>query len=344
MKPTTGSFRARHVTPPPRKTRLNLQRRPAPEPEDEVEARQRSSFWKWFLIVAFFHVVVIAIAYLLYSAMPVPKPPEQMISLLPPGDVVKGTPGQQQAHKLGPTTAASIAHHAPAPTPPTPVTHTKPVTPKPVAVQPPKPIPPKPIVKTDVPDIAQAKPVVKPPPPKPKVKVDLHLADAPSTAEEKPKHHPKKPAKKPDDSDDSDENNATAKTTTTGLSREQIAERLGEKMDAPGVKSAVKSGTSGSPDSHANSFADFYAAIRDQVMSQWQSPNLADETAVSPIVHIHVEKDGRVPTESVYLVRSSGNPTYDDSAIAAAKSLGYLHEPLPEGCPPDIPITFKLTR
>ena len=50
-------------------------------------------------------------------------------------------------------------------------------------------------------------------------------------------------------------------------------------------------------------------------MSQWESPNLADETAVNPIVQIHVEKDGRVPPESVHLVQSSGNPTYDDSAV-----------------------------
>ncbi len=55
-------------------------------------------------------------------------------------------------------------------------------------------------------------------------------------------------------------------------------------------------------------FADFYAAIRDQVMNQWESPNLTDETAVNPIVQIHVEKDGRVPPESVHLIQSSGNP------------------------------------
>jgi TonB family protein len=125
------------------------------------------------------------------------------------------------------------------------------------------------------------------------------------------------------------------------LSKEQIAAKLGEKLDAAGVKNAVKPGTSGSTDSRANPFADFYASIRDQAMNQWQSPNLSDANAVDPIVHIHVEKDGRVPTESVRLLQSSGNPAYDDSAIAAAKSLGYLHEPLPDGCPPDISITFK---
>jgi len=81
--------------------------------------------------------------------------------------------------------------------------------------------------------------------------------------------------------------------------------------------------------------------IHDQVMSQWQSPNISDENTVNPIVQIYVEKDGRVPPESVHLVQSSGNTVYDDSAVAAAKSLGYLHEPLPDGCPPDISIIFK---
>jgi TonB family protein len=160
----------------------------------------------------------------------------------------------------------------------------------------------------------------------------------------KPKPPLKKPAAKtPDDSANQD-HETTAKPDSAGLSKEQIAAKLGDKLDAAGVKNAIKTGTSGSDHSTANPFADFYASIRDQVMSQWQSPNLTDETAVSPIVQIHVEKDGRVPIESVHLVQSSGNSSYDDSAVAAARGLGYLHQPLPDGCPPDIPITFKLTR
>ena len=151
---------------------------------------------------------------------------------------------------------------------------------------------------------------------------------------------PKKPVEKPsEDKDDSPDHPDSA-----GLSKEQIAAKLGDKLDAAGVKTVKNTGTSGAPNAHPNNFSDFYASIRDQVMSQWQSPNLADETAVNPVVQIHVERDGRVPAESVHLVQSSGNPTYDDSALAAARNLGYLHQPLPEGCPPDIPITFKLTR
>jgi TonB family protein len=179
----------------------------------------------------------------------------------------------------------------------------------------------------------------------PKVKVDLNLADGPTPPPDKlkPKLHAKKPVLRSDDLDaNADDSDSTPETT--GLSKEQIAEKLGEKLDNAGAENATQIGRSGSPDGHPNDFSDFYAMIRDQVMSQWQSPNLADETAVNPIVQIHVEKDGRVPAEEVRLVQSSGNSSYDDSAVAAAKNLGQLHEPLPDGCNPDIPITFKLTR
>jgi protein TonB len=325
MKHPTGYARPRRLAPPRKKVRLDLQRRPKPEPDDKLGTEQKSHFWKWVGLVALLHVIILSMVYWLYENVSASKPPEQFISLLPEGDVVKGTPGAQEAHKVGPTTPAPAVHPASA-------------TPTPPAIQPPKPLPPKPVVKTETPSLD--KPIT---PPKPKVKVDLTLTDGPTTAADKPKpkpHH-KKPVVKPADNS---ENEAAASPDSAGLSKEQIAEKLGEKLDASGIKDATKTGTSGSANSHANSFADFYASIRDQVMNEWQSPNLTDETAVSPIVQIHVEKDGRVPPESVQLIQSSGNSTYDDSAVAAAKSLGYLHEPLPDGCPPDIPITFKLTR
>jgi len=349
MKPTAGYAKPRRLAAPKpansKEIRLNLQRRPKPEPLEEIGAEQKSNFWKWVLLVALLHVLVFGIVYFIFGWVPTPKPPEQFISLLPQGDVVKGTPGAQEAHKVGPTTAASVAHHAPPPPPP-PAPAAKITPPKPVT-PPPKPISPPPVLRPDALSAPLDKPTPKPPPkptpPKPpKVKVDLNLADAPATAEAKPvtkpKTHPKKPAEKPSTDAESDA------TDSQGLSKEEIAAKLGEKKDAAGIKNAVKTGTSGSPNAHPNDFSDFYAAIRDQVMSQWESPNLTDETTVNPIIEIHVNKDGQVPVESVHLVQSSGNPTYDESALTAAKNLGYLHEPLPEGCPPDIPITFKLTR
>ena len=345
MKHPTGYAKPRRLTAPrvapQKKVRLDLQRRPKPEPDDELDTEQKSHFWKWVGLGALLHVIIIGLVYWIYETASTTKPPEQFISLLPEGDVVKGTPGSQQAPKLGPTTPAPAQHHASAsPTAP-PIQPPKPIQPKPL---------PKPVLKTEAPTLTPLvdKPITppKPVPPKPpKIKVDLSkIEDAPSVAD-KPKPKPlKKPvAKTTDDSTDQD-HEATAKPDSAGLSKEQIAAKLGEKMDAAGVKNATKSGTSGSDHSKANPFADFYASIHDQVMDRWESPNVADETAINPIVHIYVEKDGRVSPESVRLTQSSGNAAYDDSAIAAAKSLGYLHEPLPDGCPPDISITFKPNR
>jgi TonB family protein len=345
MKHPAGSVKPRRFAAPKRKVRLDLKRRPKPEPDDELGIRQKSPFWKWVGLVALLHVVIISLVYWIYEMASTPKPPEQFLSLLPEGSVVKGTPGAQEAHKLGPTTPAPAVHHASAPPPPTSAIQPKPVTPPSAAIQ-----PPKPVVKTEAPTPLADKPITPPkppPPPKPpKVKVDLTLAEAPTPVADqpvtKPKPHLKKPVAKT--TDDSESHEATAKPDSAGLSKEQIAAKLGEKLGAAGVKNATQPGTSGSTDSHANPFADFYASIRDQAMNQWQSPNLSDENAVDPIVHIHVEKDGRVPPESVRLLQSSGNPAYDDSALAAAKNLGYLHQPLPDGCPPDISITFKPNR
>jgi TonB family protein len=291
--------------------------------------------------VTLFHVAAVSLIYWFYEAVTPPPPPVQFISLLPIGDVVKGEPGIQKAHKVGPTTPAPSAHHiatakAAAPKPPVPQ-----------AVKPP-PTPPEPVVKADAPPITPDKPVTpKPAPAKPKVKVDLTLADGPAPTTDKqtakPKPHPKKTVASPDDPN-APESASASTPDSTGLSKEEIAANLGEKLKAAGIEKATQTGVSGSENAKPNSFADFYAAIRDQVMSTWASPNLTDETAVNPIVRIHVEKDGRVPPENVTLIQSSGNAAYDDSAVAAAKSLGTLHEPLPDGCPPDIPITFKLTR
>ena len=352
MKHPTGSVRPRRLAvprapKPQKKVRLDLKRRPEPELEAEVGADKKSNFWKWVLFVALLHVLVIGIACLIYQMTPTPKPPEQFITLLPEGDIVKGTAGAQQAHKVGPTTSAPVHHHTASTAKPPP---------KPAAVIPPKPLMPPPTLEPPTPEpstTAIEKPTPTPPPkpvppkptpPKPKVKVDLTLADAPDADKPvtKPKLHPKKPVVKP--SEDKEDPDAADNPDSAGLSKEQIAAKLGDKLDEAGVKSAANTGTSGAANAHPNNFSDFYASIRDQVMSQWQSPNLSDETAINPIVQIHVESDGRVPPGDVHLIQSSGNTSYDDSAVSAAKNLGYLHEPLPQGCPPDIPITFKLTR
>jgi len=357
MKPSANYASSRQLAAK-KQVRLDLRRGPVLSPEDQVLARRKSNFWRWFSFVALLHVLILGIFAWVYEISPTTKPPQDYLNWVPLGDNVKGTPGPQEAPKISQSTPAPSTQAAPAPppTPPTPPVKPHPVQPPPpvAAVTPPTPVPvptpkpllPKPVVKAIAPPIAQEKPVT---PPKPKVKVDLsQLVEGPATpAPVKPiaKHKPqvkKTAAEAP--ATDAPETNAAVKSENTGLSKEQIAQALGKKSENAGNKNATKLGPSGAQNSHANSFADFYAMIRDQVMDKWQHPNQLDNNAVNPIVQIHVEKDGRVPPESVSLVKSSGNPVYDESALTAAKSLGYLLQPLPDGCPADIPITFKLLR
>jgi len=343
MKDTTGYAQPRRLARPKKPAKLELRRRAKkPEPDTEIDVEPKNTFWKWVGIVALFHLAVIIFVSLYYEMTPTPKPPVEFISLLPAGQVVKGSPGPAEAPKVGPTTPApSVAHHPAEPTPPKP----KPVVSKPKPT--PTPVPP-PVVKADAPSLVPDKPApAKPTPPKPKVKVDLTLVDGPTPAKPvtKPKPHIKKPtpAAVADDTD-APERDAPSNPNSSGLSKEQIAAKLGQQLKAAGVTTATTHGTNGSEHAQDNPFKDFYQMVHDQVMDKWTSPNLSDETAVNPEVTIHVEKDGRVPAESVTLTRSSGNAAYDNSALAAAKSLGYLLQPLPDGCPPDIHINFKLNR
>jgi TonB family protein len=234
--------------------------------------------------------------------------------------------------------------------PAAPAHHAAPPPPAPSAVAPPQPnvaTPPPvaqttPIVKDTVSPLAPPKPVkpAKPKPAKPKVKVDLHevvRADATDTPPKPAKHHAKKPAPKTDNSQDDTDSNPD----NVGLSKAQIAEKLGDKLDPSGSHNAVKYGADGAPGGHANNFQDFYAMISNQIFDAWNASNASDSVQTEPIVRMHVERDGRVPPESVHLIRSSGDPAYDDAAIATVKSLGQLREPLPDGCPPDITIHFN---
>ncbi len=328
MKPPVG------IAKPARKrTRLTAVRAPrrldlrqVPVPDHGEQPTVRSPFWKWVAIIALVHLVIIAGFALL---RPQPQPPEPFISLLPTGDVVHGSPGAQQAPTAAPTTSSAVARPASAmASPPPPAPAPTPSAPVPKAMMP-KPAP---------------TPVPKPaPPPVPKVKVDLHLVervDDATPAPAKPKHVKKTHhIAKTEPAADHDQ---AAAPDTTGLSREEIAAQLGKKLEAEGVQASQQAGTSGSTEGSANRFADFYASIRDQVMNKWITPNLTDQAQQPPVVMIHVESDGRVPPELVSLKQSSGNAVYDQSALEAARSIGYTLQPLPDGCPPDITINFKL--
>jgi TonB family protein len=337
MKPTAGYAKPRRTAVQPR-TRLNLQRRPKPGPEEDIEQQRNAGFWKCVVLIALVHFLVILGVSLYYLFAPAKEPEPDFITLLPKGDTVIGKAGKQEAHKIGAPQTAIPSHHSSTP-PPTPA-HVTPPTPKPVTppqvVKPPPT--PTPIIKDNAPAPAPVKPVkpVKPKPVKPKVKVDLNEVDRTETTTETPpkpaQHHEKKPVKTPDKSNDDTSHE------TSGLTHQQIMDKLGDKLDPSGAQNAKKFGADGAPDGHASNFQDFYLLIRDQVRDAWSSPMTPAET--KPIVSIHVEPSGHISPDSVHLVRSSGDAAYDQAAIDTVKRVNQLREPLPKDCPPDITITF----
>jgi TonB family protein len=331
MNPPAGKPRARRPVQK-KPVQLDLRRTPTWPEEDELNENPDGHFWKWFAIVAALHVVAFILLIVLFHNRAQPQP--EFISLLPPGQTVKGTPGPQTAPKLSPTLPAparQVAEPTLEPVAPTPK-----VRPTPPAIKPP------PLLKENAP-VQAAPPKPKPVPPV-KVKVDLTLADAPDDDQPpppkpKPKAHHKKLAHK------TDQNPATTTSEETqGLSKQEVAQKLGDQFQDSGTDKADATGVNGSEHVKQSDFSDFYQAIHDQVMNKWTVPNAVDETAVDPIVQIHVDKDGRVPPERVTLLRSSNNPAFDQSALEAARGMGYTLQPLPDGCPPDISITFNLRQ
>jgi TonB family protein len=340
MNPPAGQPRARRpVAKKP--VQLNLRRTPTWPEEDELNERPDGNFWKWFGIVALCHLLAFILLVALYHRQP--KPPENFIELVPAGQTVKGAPGPSTAHKIAPTTPAPAHHEAVAPTPPP-----TPAPPKPKVEQVrPTPTPkPPPILKDNAPAYTPPKlPKPKPVPKPPKVKVDLTLANAPDDdtppppKPAKPRTHPKKPAHKADTNPD-----AHTETDSPGLSKEQVAAKLGDQFKDSGTEKADRAGVNGSEHSRQSDFSDFYQSIHDQVMNKWTVPNVVDESVSAPVVQIHVDQDGRVPASRVALLRSSNNPAVDQSALEAARSMGYTLQPLPDGCNPDISITFDIRQ
>ena len=328
MNTPAGKPRARRAGPR-KPVQLNLRRTPVWPEEDELNENPEGHFWRWFAIVAVLHVIAFFILALIFHGRQ--QPPPQFIALMPPGETVKGTPGTATAPKFAPTLPAP-SKQADEPTPPKP---------KVQKVQPPAPKPP-PLLAANAPvPAAPPKPKPKPKPPAPpKVKVDLTLADAPDTDEPpppkpKPKAHPKKPAHKAD-------REAAASEDTDGLSKQEVAQKLGDQFKDSGVDKADKTGVSGEANGRPSDFSAYKQMIHDRVMNKWSVPNMADSTATEPIVHIHLEASGYVPPDSVSLVHSSGNPAIDQSALEAAREIGQLPEPLPKGFPSDTSISFTL--
>jgi TonB family protein len=130
-----------------------------------------------------------------------------------------------------------------------------------------------------------------------------------------------------------------AENGVRGMSKEGVAEKLGAALKNSGVTNAVKIGRSGDPNGGGNDNAWYYTIIRDQMYTAWQPPMTVSSKRLHAIIQILVEKSGAI--SKVELLQSSGNQEYDDSALSAARSVGRIKQPLPEGLDGNITITFN---
>jgi TonB family protein len=95
----------------------------------------------------------------------------------------------------------------------------------------------------------------------------------------------------------------------------------------------------------ASEFGWYGSMLHDRFYSEWIQPttSLASGDKASVLAKIRIEKDGHV--SSFEIVKSSGNPTIDDSVTAVAKHVTQV-DPLPVGLGSgehyDVKINFEL--
>src|SRR5579871_6633000 len=131
MKSPAGKPRARRPAER-RPVQLDLRRTPTWPEEDATNEQPDSYFWRWFAVVLLLHLIAFLVLTAFFHHRP--KPPEEFVSLLPPGEMVKGNPGASTAPKIAPTIPAP-SHPAPTTAAPPPRPHVTPTPPRPTAPQ-----------------------------------------------------------------------------------------------------------------------------------------------------------------------------------------------------------------
>lgn len=313
-----------------------------------ITDRRPVSFGRTFMWVVLAHVAVILVIGF-WRIKPSPPPPIQWINMLPPGALVHGTAAlsegpQVRAHAVARAPEPSPAPpqvKTPAPTPPTPPAPEK--TPEPEtstatedqSTPAPSPIPIN-STQTHAPEKTAATPSKPKKPRVSQVKVNLDeevvrspSASSTSTAGKGKSNHGK--GKIASDAEEGSDLDAST-----------VASRLGSTLKSAGVTDSVLVGVSGSEGGNGGEFSDFYNLIRNQMMNAWNQPiQFAGKHFVAQI-QITVEKDGQI--SNVALGRSSGNGIFDASAMEAARQVKKISASLPEGCPPNISVNFRLTE
>lgn len=307
--------------------------------------------FNFFLVILGHAILIFLVIYFGHLIMSKPKSPEK-IAWLSPGVInahgqltpVKQDnptpPTPEPPARPAPTepVPAPPTPEPPTPTPkiekpaPTPPPKTPPPTPKPTPKKP-TPAPIKPTPKSSDLNVAP-KPVLTPPAPKkaapqkpapeakPKVPVIKKsetivrkTVSAPATTTSEKSSDPA-PAK-------------TAAPSFDGL--ESIAKKISSSSAAKsGVPSSLVIGTSGVIGGQDSDFSDYFSHIRDRMTQAWDQPSdeLSKGKKLKTGVRIKISRNGTI--SSVSLASSSGNSTWDDSALSAARRAGKVNA-LPEG-------------
>ncbi len=164
------------------------------------------------------------------------------------------------------------------------------------------------------------------------IKVNLkEVARAGEESEESTSKAPPSPARS---------SSKNSSSTSTQASPSEITSRLGAALGKSGSGGAIQIGPLSSPGGGSGNFGSYYDLIRKQMFSAWNRPVHLTQKELSALVKITIENDGRI--SNVALVSGSGIRDFDESIVEAARRVGRIREPLPEGLNHEITIRFKL--
>lgn len=210
------------------------------------------------------------------------------------------------------------------PPPSTPEPPSEPIEP-PNDFAPPAPAPPK---KTVPPKTSKPSE-----PKKPQIKVNLKVESRKNNSTS-PSNAPSTSLKK-----STSTSSSSASSNSSRENAQSIASQLGSALQKSGAGGAVQIGPLSSGGGSGN-FSSYYSLIRKQMYDNWDRPVHLTQKDLSAQIKITIEKDGRI--SNVTLVSGSGIRDFDESIMTAAKRVGKIREPLPEGLDHEITIRFKL--
>jgi TonB family protein len=153
---------------------------------------------------------------------------------------------------------------------------------------------------------------------------------------------------------ESNPSNATSKTSKPSKSHstasnhdsdgdaspDAILSKLSSAVGKSGQGGAVQIGPLSTPGGGNGNFGSYFGLIRKQMYDAWNRPVHLTQKDLSALLKITIENDGRI--SNVALVTGSGIRDFDESIVAAARRVGRIREPLPEGLDHEITIRFKL--